>query len=107
MDYTKEQIQRMQQDAIMRVRDMNKRSKSQPPQNPPPKKEETERKNELRSTPPVQKQHGIFSFLEALDITKLIGENSEQALLLVLILVLMNEEKTSDWLLYALIYIML
>ena len=107
MDYTKEQLQRMQQDAIMRVRDMNKRSKSQPTQAPPLKNQENEHKNEHKATTPVQQKNGIFNFLQALDIKKLIGENSEQALLLVLILVLMNEEKTSDWLLYALIYIML
>ena len=54
-----------------------------------------------------KKQNGVFSFLNALDIKKLIGENSEQAMLLLLILILANDNNGDEFLLYALIYIML
>ena len=56
---------------------------------------------------PQQKNRGSFSFLNALDIKKLIGENSEQAMLLLLILILSNDNTCDEYLIYALIYIML
>ncbi len=95
-NFSQNQIRAMEQEATRRARELSKKSKPQPidttlssAQNKP------------------QKNKGIFSFLNALDLKKLIGENSEQAMLLLLILVLANENTCDEFLLYALIYIML
>lgn len=92
-EFSSNQIKRMEQEATRIAREYNARSKPAPI-------------NENKSKPP-QNKRGSFSFLNALDLKKLIGENSEQALLLLLILILANDNTSDEYLLYALIYIML
>ncbi len=95
-NFSQNQIRAMEQEATRRARELSKKSKPQPsPVSQTPKENKT------------TKNKGIFSFLNALDLKKLIGENSEQAMLLLLILVLANENTCDEFLLYALIYIML
>ena len=95
-NFSQNQIRAMEQEATRRARELNKKSKPQTL----PSSQTTAQNN-------PQKNKGIFSFLNALDLKKLIGENSEQAMLLLLILVLANENTCDEFLLYALIYIML
>lgn len=94
-DFSYNQIKRMEQEATKRALEARKKAK-------PESSTKTE-KNETLET----KNHGAFSFLNALDLKKLIGENSEQAMLLLLILILANDNTCDEYLLYALIYIML
>ncbi|MBQ7129002.1 MAG: hypothetical protein IJO19_03330 [Clostridia bacterium] len=114
-DYSINQIKRMEQEATMRAR--RAASMAKPPdkpnekphapnqQKPPePDKPPVPPPNEHPPKPPKRSSLG---FLNALDLKKLIGENSEQALLLLLILVLANDNASDEYLLYALIYIML
>ena len=86
--YSTNQIKRMEQEATKRALEAKQKAKPQ------------------RQDKPT-KNSGAFSFLNALDIKKLIGENSEQAMLLLLILILANDNTCDEFLLYALIYIML
>lgn len=90
--YSNNQIKRMEQEATKRA--LEAKAKAMPQ-----KQQRTEEK-------PIKKS-GAFSFLNALDIKKLIGENSEQAMLLLLTLILANDNTCDEFLLYALIYIML
>ncbi len=87
--YSTNQIKRMEQEATRKALEARQKAKPQAVQEP------------------VSKHQGVFSFLNALDIKKLIGENSEQAMLLLLTLVLANENTCDEFLLYALIFIML
>lgn len=86
--YSTNQIKRMEQEATKRALEAKAKAT--------PTKQEMPNKN-----------NGAFSFLNALDIKKLIGENSEQAMLLLLTLILANDNTCDEFLLYALIYIML
>ena len=122
-DYSLNQIKRMEQEATRRAREYNSRAK--PPTNVQNKSYEnqpqitqnnTNKPHQKEREPcgdmglerePQQKKRGSFSFLNALDIKKLIGENSEQAMLLLLILILSNDNTCDEYLIYALIYIML
>lgn len=125
-DYTLDQIKSMQKEATKRVREMNDRSKrvvdsansnfkSSATDKAHPPKEERKAREEIKETVKSVnkkdelsgKKKGTLSFLNALDIKKLIGENSEQALLLLLILILLYDNSSDDYLIYALIYIML
>lgn len=119
-DYTMAQIKSMQEEATRRVREMNERSKrtvqnanqarnTKP--NPPPQqtpRSESPQKKEHKSPPSESApKKGPLNFLNFFDIKKLIGDNSEQALLLLLILVLISDNTSDEYLIYALIYIML
>ena len=112
-DYSLNQIKRMEQEATKRAREYNSRAK--PPTNVQNKSYENQpqitqnntNKPHQKEREPQQKKRGSFSFLNALDIKKLIGENSEQAMLLLLILILSNDNTCDEYLIYALIYIML
>ena len=75
-------------EATRRARELSKKSKPQTL----PSAQTTSQNN-------PQNNKGIFSFLNALDLKKLIGENSEQAMLLLLILVLANENTCDEFLL--------
>lgn len=111
-DYTLAQIRAMQEDAANRVREMNRRSKNtlsksngaianrsekeqsqKPPDKPAPKEIAANHKNPL-------------SFLKSLDLRQLIS-GGEQSMLLLLILILLTDSEGDDFLIYALIYIML
>lgn len=97
-DYSFNQIKRMEQEALKRAKLAASMAKPPekppaPPAPPPPEK------------PPIKRNS--LGFLNALDLKKLIGENSEQALLLLLILIIANDADGDEYLLYALIYIML
>lgn len=120
-NYSYNQIKRMEQEATRRAREYNSRAK--PPENVmqshTKSHENGQKMAENRSK--IHENHGqntnfepkkpqkrdSFSFLNALDLKKLIGENSEQAMLLLLILILSNDNTCDEYLLYALIYIML
>ena len=104
-DYSLNQIKRMEQEATRRAREYNSRAK--PPVEQNKQKSPAEVAKARPKEPPVQKKRGSFSFLNALDLKKLIGENSEQAMLLLLILILVNDNTCDEYLIYALIYIML
>lgn len=116
-DYSLNQIKKMEQEATRRAREYNSRAKpisdiqikSPENQNQPQftQKSSNSDKPHQKEKEPQQKKRGSFSFLNALDIKKLIGENSEQALLLLLILILSNDNTCDEYLIYALIYIML
>ena len=93
--YSYNQIKQMEQEATRRALEARQKAK------PEPTKE-----NKLKEFP-QNKNRGSFSFLNAFDLKKLIGENSEQAMLLLLILILANDNTCDEYLLYALIYIML
>ena len=95
-NFSHNQIKLMEQEATRRARELNKKSKPPPLEQTHSHPKNTQNKNK-----------GVFSFLNALDLKKLIGENSEQAMLLLLILILSNENSCDEFLLYALIYIML
>lgn len=100
-NYSFNQIKKMEQEATRKARETNARAKPLP---------QTEDKSKEQNNKVLQKgtnKRGSFSFLNALDIKKLIGENSEQAMLLLLILILSNDNTCDEYLLYALIYIML
>ncbi len=93
-EFSQNQIKRMEQEATLRAKKLASMAKPpEQPQNKPP-------------SPPPKKRSSL-GFLNALDLKKLIGENSEQALLLLLILILANDSNGDEYLLYALIYIML
>lgn len=94
-EYSYNQIKKMEQEATRRAKEMARLSQ-------PAKKETEEAKVE-----PIKKNKNSLGFLNALDIKKLIGENSEQALLLLLIIILSNDDNCDEFLIYALIYIML
>ena len=103
-DYSFNQIKRMEQEATRRAREARQRAK--PPQEAE-KEPDINNKNMSVHKPSQQQKRSSFSFLNALDIKKLIGENSEQAMLLLLILILSHDNTCDEYLLYALIYIML
>lgn len=98
-DYSYNQIKQMEQEATRRAREMARLSK--------PLNREEKGENCEKAEKTIKKSKGSFGFLNALDIKKLIGENSEQALLLLLIIILSNDENCDEFLLYALIYVML
>ena len=95
--YSYNQIKRMEQEATKRALEARQKAK------PEPERNESKKLKEI----PHNKKRGSFSFLNALDLKKLIGENSEQAMLLLLVLILANDNTCDEYLLYALIYIML
>lgn len=95
-EYSYNQIKKMEQEATRRAKEMARLSR--------PAKKETE---EAKAEPVKKKRKNSLGFLNALDIKKLIGENSEQALLLLLIIILSNDDNCDEFLIYALIYIML
>ena len=97
-EYSYNQIKRMEQEATKRALEARQKAKPEP--------EKSENKQKLKEIP-QDKKRGSFSFLNALDLKKLIGENSEQAMILLLILILANDNTCDEYLLYALIYIML
>lgn len=99
-DFSLNQIKKMEQEATRRAREYNSRAKLKPPLEP--ECNVTKTKNDIQ-----QQKRGSLSFLNAFDIKKLIGENSEQAMLLLLILILANDNNCDEYLIYALIYIML
>lgn len=112
-DYSLNQIKRMEQEATRRAREYNSRAKprsdfqNKSHENQPQITQNNTNKPPQKEREPQQKKRGSFSFLNALDIKKLIGENSEQAMLLLLILILSNDNTCDEYLIYALIYIML
>ncbi len=104
-DYSFNQIKRMEQEATKRAREASMRAKPAPKQQER-SKEPSHNQHQNKQQTQMQKRSS-FSFLNALDIKKLIGENSEQAMLLLLILILSHDNTCDEYLLYALIYIML
>ena len=114
-EYSLSQIKNMQEEATRRVREMQQRSKQ--------KVEQTNRRMETRPHPPAaspspekpdkdtlsptKKHGGGLHFLKSLDLKQLIGEDSEQTMLLLLILLLLRDDHSDDFLIYALLYIML
>lgn len=94
-EYSYNQIKKMEQEATRRAKEMARLSR--------PVQKETQEIEEK----PIKKKKNSLGFLNALDIKKLIGENSEQALLLLLIIILSNDDNCDEFLIYALIYIML
>ena len=89
--YSSNQIKKMEQEATKRALELRAKATQQ------------NQKNQESNL----KKSSAFSFLNALDIKKLIGENSEQAMLLLLTLILANDNTCDEFLLYALIYIMI
>ena len=112
-DFSFNQIKQMEQEALRLAKLSKERQKSaengsKTVQNGSKTAENNQKKPENHSNLPQKTQkRSSFSFLNALDIKKLIGENSEQALLLLLILILSHDNTCDEYLLYALIYIML
>lgn len=110
-EYTHNQIKKMEQEATKRAREASMRAKPMQQGNSVkvPQKDAKEPMLDRNSKPDsLQSQkRGSLGFLNALDLKKLIGENSEQAMLLLLILILSNDNTCDEYLLYALIYIML
>ena len=108
-EYTHNQIKRMEQEATKRAREASMRAKPNPQSKTlkeMPKFQDDHKPQEHKNAEKMQKR-GSLGFLNALDLKKLIGENSEQAMLLLLILILSHENTCDEYLLYALIYIML
>lgn len=112
-DYTLAQIRAMQEDAANRVREMNRRSKNTLSKSNGAMLSGDEK--EQRASPPDrQKQNekpavnhkNPLSFLKSLDLRQLIS-GGEQSMLLLLIMILMTDSEGDDFLIYALIYIML
>lgn len=115
-DYSPAQLKAMQEEATRRVREMNKRSKNVINRN-----NENNRNNDKRdiikeakvnqdnhktATVSQVKHKNPLNFLQSLDLKKLIS-GGEQSMILLLILLLMNDNANDDYLIYALIYIML
>ena len=112
-DYTLAQIRAMQEDAANRVREMNRRSKNtlsksngamlsggeQEQRAAPPDRQKQNEK-------PAVNHKNPLSFLKSLDLRQLIS-GGEQSMLLLLIMILMTDSEGDDFLIYALIYIML
>ena len=117
-DYTLDQIKAMQNEATRRVREMNERSRNIAEskrtnqqnfctdQKDNYLKQQISPENEPVSQTKKKSPFGL-NFLKSLDFKSLIGENSEQTILLLLILLLMNEQNPDELLIFALIYIML
>ena len=111
-DYTLAQIRAMQEDAANRVREMNRRSKSTLSKSngammSHSEKEQPEKPNEKAKPNEVEANHkSPLSFLKSLDLRQLIS-GGEQSMLLLLVLILMTDSEGDDFLIYALIYIML
>ena len=101
-NYSFNQIKRMEQEATKRAREASMKAKPLPSE-----KATNNVSNEHKQNMTQMKKRDSFSFLNALDIKKLIGENSEQAMLLLLILILSHDNTCDEYLIYALIYIML
>lgn len=115
-EYSPAKLKEMQEEATRRVREMNRRYKSTL------ERANSSCMNENRSTDDSangrssdcaddknlqkKKQSGALNFLQSIDLKKLITDK-EQSLVLLIILILMNEEGVDDYLVYALIYIML
>lgn len=99
-NYSYNQIKRMEQEATKRAREASMRAKPNNKSVEEAKPPHNHQKNQIN-------KRSSFSFLNALDLKKLIGENSEQAMLLLLILILSHDNTCDEYLLYALIYIML
>ena len=135
-DYSLAQIHAMQEEAARRVREMSRRSKSnisagnpngdggeKPLPNPHGGAQEDHRgghshggqggpneKSDRRNGQPpsaISTSHKApLSFLRSLDLKQLIS-GGDQSLLLLIIMLLMTDSENDDFLLYALIYIML
>lgn len=134
-DYSAAQLKAMEEEAAKRVMEMSRRSKSHimqsnsaaqnvggendahrenhnhhsgkndMSQQPPPKKslqKTAAEKNDLPDTP----HRSPMNFLKSLDLKQLIS-GGEQSMILLLIMILMTDNSDDDFLIYALIYIML
>lgn len=111
-DYTLAQIRAMQEDAANRVREMNRRSKntlskSNGAMMNHSEKEQSQKPPEKNAQNTSAVSHkSPLSFLKSLDLRQLIS-GGEQSMLLLLIMILMTDSEGDDYLIYALIYIML
>lgn len=111
-DYTLAQIRAMQEDAANRVREMNRRSKSTLSKsngammNHSDKEQPQKPVDKSKSNEMTVNHKNPLSFLKSLDLRQLIS-GGEQSMLLLLILILMTDSEGDDFLIYALIYIML
>ena len=113
-DYTLAQIRAMQEDAANRVREMNRRSKNTLSKSNGAMLSGGEKEQQKAAPPDKHKQNekpavshkNPLSFLKSLDLRQLIS-GGEQSMLLLLIMILMTDSEGDDFLIYALIYIML
>lgn len=120
-DYTLAQIHAMQEDAANRVREMNRRSKNTLSKSNSAmamhknddKQPQNQRNNGHENKTPAVTQNNQavthkspLSFLKSLDLRQLIS-GGEQSMLLLLIMILLTDSEGDDFLIYALIYIML
>lgn len=102
----------MQEDAANRVREMNRRSKNTLSKSNGAmmnrnENEQPQKLNEKAKSNETAVNHkNPLSFLKSLDLRQLIS-GGEQSMLLLLILILMTDSEGDDFLIYALIYIML